>query len=310
MHVPTKTVWVYDSGAHFGQLKKKVQVACKQMQLFGKSLNELLGEPDMADEADIGSMAATVTASIAAAPAASSHKSKAVTVADTQDTILKDDSTDARTVRGGDPEIASGDVHGADEDNAAGRAKYGTTDESPNPAEPVNPNRPDGGSKSATADKVDVANDAASAERPVDEAAVVADAAEPGDADMADNLDKQDRPRVAGKKNAGAVQPCKKKRVRTNKGIKTPVQTESTICGPFSFSFLRHQAREIEASVLSWNRNSCGGRSRNSHSRPHPKNHDRCNLHMHGHYHRKCCCRHRLNSRGRPDETAADTPTQ
>lgn len=59
VHIPSKTVWLYDSGAHFVDLKKKVQAACKQMQLFGKSLHELRKDVEPPVEADAASVTAT-----------------------------------------------------------------------------------------------------------------------------------------------------------------------------------------------------------------------------------------------------------
>lgn len=297
VHVPSKTVWLYDSGSHFSQLKKKVQAACKQMQLFGKSLHELAEEDELAGEAVLPDAAVASVPTVSEAIAADAvETAKSDALVDAPADSAKDVSAVVANISGGGVPVAASEANGAEAagapeagkgstapantaegDTVTGAISGADADEAPAVGDgdtaivPANDDLEGGAVKIADVDEPGAVGKPTAGEQPGDKD-VPAGATQRAHADTAADLNKpkdvgeiagagEDNPdnRAAEGSTAkgpastsivGVVPPVKKK-AWTTRRVKAPSQTDSTSCGPFAFSFLWHEARGVEAKVLS-----------------------------------------------------------
>lgn len=226
--VSRKTVWIYDSGAHFKALQKDVTAAGKKMQLFGKYLLELM-EDDALDADEAASTAK-------AAKAATDDDPSVPTAEDKTADVQKPIDHGGVNVEGGGPPHAVDEVEGAGDglraDDAEGDNAPKAADEFKGTDEAKNA----GDSKVAFASKcADESNDANVSEG----------AGEGRDAVMGKA---REQPRTtAGADKADAVVKVKPWSTRR---VKVPAQEDVTSCGPFAFSYLWHQAHEAHPTVL------------------------------------------------------------
>lgn len=132
VHVPSKTVWLYDSGAHFLDLKNLVQAASKQMQVFGKVVYELRDELEQAKEAD-----AVVTTVEAAKVARAVEPSESAKL-DVAPNAVKE----VTNGEGGGPLDVSSAAERVDEAAGSDAAKAADVDDPVEPDKPPDANRP------------------------------------------------------------------------------------------------------------------------------------------------------------------------
>ena len=244
----SKTVWLYDSGAHFQDLQKDIKVAMNRMQLFGKCMLELTEQDKDAAEA--------------AACAAAARVAKVSKTADAQQTAnaLGVPAKEGNTLEGGGPSTAASAAKSAknaegtdgcvgscaaDGDGMATRVDLAKVFDSGKKIDWAK-----GGDSAKGSDKArDVA--AASGNTTATSKDTSAGAAATGvKAAAAKAVDETTGTAVTTAVVGRKDQAIKKPKSWTSRKVKVPAQADSTSCGPFAFAFLWHKAHDCKSRVL------------------------------------------------------------